>query len=186
MTDDQSTSTVKPIPTEYAGHTFRSRLEARWATFFDYAQIPWSYEPEGYELPSGNYLPDFYLPTINGGCWFEVKGQRPNERECALAFELARSTHQDVFIAWGQLPASLDPCDGETHETFDIELFDDCGWDNLRRFCVCPRCGKPGLQFDGRGERVCRISDTDSITWHDERFMAAHYFARSYSFWNPK
>lgn len=53
---------IKPIETEYSGVRFRSRLEARWAVFFDALGISWEYEPEGFELPSGRrYLPDFRL-----------------------------------------------------------------------------------------------------------------------------
>lgn len=62
----------QPIPTRYAGCHFRSRLEARWAVFFDALDIPWEYEHEGYEYEGWRYLPDFYLPTI--GCYVEVKG----------------------------------------------------------------------------------------------------------------
>jgi len=36
--------TITAIPTEYAGCTFRSRLEARWAVFFDAMRIEWQYE----------------------------------------------------------------------------------------------------------------------------------------------
>ena len=39
-----------PVETLYAGHRFRSRLEARWAVFFDCLGIVWEYEPEGYAL----------------------------------------------------------------------------------------------------------------------------------------
>lgn len=56
---------IKPIETEYKGYRFRSRLEARWAVFFDALGIKWEYEPEGFELPSGKrYLPDFRVK-----CW---------------------------------------------------------------------------------------------------------------------
>jgi hypothetical protein len=34
-----------PIVTEYAGARFRSRLEARWAAFFDLCGWRWEYEP---------------------------------------------------------------------------------------------------------------------------------------------
>ena len=51
---------IKPIETFYKGYRFRSRLEARWAVFFDSLGIEWEYEPEGFQLPSGAcYLPDF-------------------------------------------------------------------------------------------------------------------------------
>lgn len=51
---------IKAIETVYNGYRFRSRLEARWAVFFDAAGIKYEYEPEGFELPDGTrYLPDF-------------------------------------------------------------------------------------------------------------------------------
>lgn len=64
---------IKAIETRYNGYLFRSRLEARWAVFFDYAGIKYEYEPEGYELEDGTrYLPDFYLPELD--MHVEVKG----------------------------------------------------------------------------------------------------------------
>lgn len=64
---------MKTIPTEYKGYHFRSRTEAKWAVFFDALNMPWVYEPEGFEFADGTkYLPDFYLPSI--GMWAEVKG----------------------------------------------------------------------------------------------------------------
>jgi len=63
---------IKPIETHYNGHRFRSRLEARWAVFFDSLGIEWEYEREGYDLGSlGYYLPDFWFPKQN--VWGEVK-----------------------------------------------------------------------------------------------------------------
>lgn len=55
---------ITPIETKYAGCLFRSRLEARWAVYFDTLGIHWEYEMEGYQLPSGWYLPDFWLPQV--------------------------------------------------------------------------------------------------------------------------
>jgi len=62
---------VQAIETFYKGYRFRSRLEARWAVFFETLGMKWQYEVEGFELPSGRYLPDFYLPDYK--CYFEVK-----------------------------------------------------------------------------------------------------------------
>lgn len=57
---------IKAIETKYKGYNFRSRLEARWAVFFDAAGIKYEYEPEGYENEiGGRYLPDFYLPDFD-------------------------------------------------------------------------------------------------------------------------
>jgi hypothetical protein len=48
---------IKAIPTIYEGVRFRSRLEARWAAFFDLAGWPWEYEPFDLE----GWCPDFRL-----------------------------------------------------------------------------------------------------------------------------
>lgn len=66
-------TTIQAIETRYAGCRFRSRLEARWCVFFQTLGIKWEYEPQGFELPSGEaYLPDFHLPELD--LWVEVKG----------------------------------------------------------------------------------------------------------------
>jgi len=76
--DFDTTSQIKPIETQYKGYRFRSRLEARWAVFFDELEIKWEYESEGFECriyenkPPIKYLPDFYLPSTE--TWVEVKG----------------------------------------------------------------------------------------------------------------
>ncbi len=48
---------IKAIPTTYNGTRFRSRLEARWAAFFDLCDWRWSYEPQDFN----GYIPDFSL-----------------------------------------------------------------------------------------------------------------------------
>lgn len=65
-------TTIKAIETRYAGCRFRSRLEARWAVFFDQVGISWQYEPQGFVVDGRAYLPDFLLPDC--GTWVEVKG----------------------------------------------------------------------------------------------------------------
>jgi hypothetical protein len=82
-------SELRAIQTEYKGYRFRSRLEARWAVFFDTLGVKWEYEPEGYDLGNGvYYLPDFLLHdvTVNHGLfqrhcdiYVEVKGVMTDE-----------------------------------------------------------------------------------------------------------
>lgn len=62
---------IQSIDTEYDGHKFRSRLEARWAVFFNEFGIKYEYEPKGFEYKGERYLPDFWLPEQH--VWFEVK-----------------------------------------------------------------------------------------------------------------
>lgn len=72
--------TIKAIETEYNGYRFRSRLEARWAVFFDAMGIEYQYEPEGFDLGDGYYyLPDFYMPEHD--VWVEIKGKALTEEE---------------------------------------------------------------------------------------------------------
>ena len=47
----------KGIPTAYAGQSFRSRLEARWAATFDLLNWQWTYEP----FDGDGYVPDFLI-----------------------------------------------------------------------------------------------------------------------------
>lgn len=63
---------IKAIQTWYKGFRFRSRLEARWAVFFDALDIRWEYESQGYVVDGRPYLPDFRLTEC--GTWVEVKG----------------------------------------------------------------------------------------------------------------
>lgn len=57
------------MPTEYAGVMFRSRLEAKWAAFFDLAKWSWTYEP--FDL--AGYIPDFIVETSRKPLLVEVK-----------------------------------------------------------------------------------------------------------------
>ena len=89
--------TIKAIETEYNGYRFRSRLEARWAVFFDAAGIEYQYEPEGFELRDGTkYLPDFYLPWFK--CYVEIKPKsidQSDERQAKKKLESLFQEHGD-------------------------------------------------------------------------------------------
>jgi hypothetical protein len=89
---------IKAIETRYKGYNFRSRLEARWAVFFDALGIEWEYEPEGFELPDGTrYLPDFWLKRE---CvWVEIKGQAPTHTEKNACFLLAQESRPVLLLS---------------------------------------------------------------------------------------
>lgn len=57
---------IKAYPTKYNGVQFRSRLEARWAVFFDLAGWKWEYEP----LDLKGWSPDFRItiPCTHSEC----------------------------------------------------------------------------------------------------------------------
>ena len=95
---------LKAIPTKHEGYRFRSRLEARWAVFFDALELPWDYELQGYDLnEAGWYLPDFVL----GSSFIEVKPRRAiKPAEHVKASALADASGQFVLILCGD---PLDP-----------------------------------------------------------------------------
>lgn len=75
------------IETRYKGYRFRSRLEARWAVFFDALGLTWDYEIEGFDLgPAGWYLPDFKVYGDREPVWVEVKPTRQSNTSKMEAF----------------------------------------------------------------------------------------------------
>lgn len=125
---------IKPIETWYNGYKFRSRLEARWAVFFDAMGWRYQYEPEGFVLPSGAwYLPDFYLPDFD--CWFEIKGQYPTLDERSVADQLSESFN--YYILYG-------PCAEGEHGAYwrDVDPSENTlmDYDGPMTFAACRRC----------------------------------------------
>ena len=103
---------MKAIETFYKGYRFRSRLEARWAVFFDACGVKWEYEPEGFDLGDGlYYLPDFLLHDVytchgNTGdnlchysnLWVEVKGVL-TEQDAKKILRFANVSDEEVFCS---------------------------------------------------------------------------------------
>ena len=59
-------TTVHALPCDYAGAHMRSRLEARWAKFFDRLGTPWKYELQRYTMEGQHaYTPDFHLADLS-------------------------------------------------------------------------------------------------------------------------
>ena len=117
-------SALKAIDTPYQGHLFRSRLEARWAVFFDALGLEWEYESEGYDLDGIWYLPDFKVKTPQGSdIWIEVKPADVIKDPKFSAFEAAVQKATDdwarVYLVSGS-PLQMLKRDSTVH---------------------CPRCG---------------------------------------------
>lgn len=105
---------IQSIFTNYAGYTFKSRLEARWAVFFDHMKLDYMYEPVCMFLPAAscNYSPDFFVPHLQlaGGrdvaVWIEIKGPSPISEELKKASELCGQTETDVYMFFGDIGTS--------------------------------------------------------------------------------
>ena len=122
-------SQIKAIQTEYKGYKFRSRLEARWAVFFDAMGIQWEYEPEGYTLEDGTlYLPDFWL-NINRrmfpgeeknrpGCFAEIKGFMTD----VDAHKIILFSKKYPIMVLGNIPNSVDEWTEKYYITQDLNV----------------------------------------------------------------
>jgi hypothetical protein len=97
---------IKPIPTFYNGWKFRSRLEARWAVFFDALEIKWIYEPESFDLSDvyndngkSFYIPDFFLPKQD--MFVECKPTIFKQNEMRKCLALHKITGKNILLLSG-------------------------------------------------------------------------------------
>lgn len=99
----------RAIETVYNGYRFRSRLEARWAVFFDRANIRYEYEPEGFEVKYSDdtyrYLPDFYFPDwdIYGEVKPSLEKLKEDEEKLAAMIDYGGPMAKGLLIL-GQIP----------------------------------------------------------------------------------
>jgi hypothetical protein len=119
--------TIRAIETHYAGYRMRSRLEARWAVFFDALAIPWQYELEGFHVGENCYLPDFWLPRLQ--LWAEVKPDleavKKNE---ALYAAFVRSINQPLLLLVGTPDLTTYSLMRPARRGVSIGKFDFCRW----------------------------------------------------------
>ena len=180
---------IHPIPTTYRGVTFRSRLEARWAVFFDALGIEWHYEHEGYQLPSGWYLPDFWLPSVHNGSHVEIKptDDGHGSLEHLRCGHLAIATGRDVFMIHGEVSHNGGASPGYSAYWFGSGDADPGYTDLGYLWCICEKCNRIDLAFEGRGERVCgaRCYPDRDKGYSDShpRLLAAYEAARTARFW---
>ena len=129
---------MKAIQTRYNGYLFRSRLEARWAVFFNTLGLKWEYEPEGFDLGDGvYYLPDFRVTSPQGLIsWYEVKRKGHPPCEKMAKFKALHCAQAEVFgddQDW-QNTYNFQTLIGDPTDVFLSE-------DRLSRRNVCCRCG---------------------------------------------
>ena len=193
---------LRAIETSYAGCHFRSRIEARWAVFFDRLGIEWEHESQGYrsafevgpETRRINYLPDFHLPKLD--LYIEVKPAMPDHVDpegvkrwqhfagtVAMDWERGRTA---MFCGPIPNPDTVD-CYGppRAHEWYEQTVVMLGDWHAA--WCVCPAGLHYDIQFQARGGRIhcgCpRIQDDRAyLTGNDPRILAAYRAARSARF----
>lgn len=154
-----SNGEIAAIPTVYKGIKFKSRVEARWAVFFDLCGLRWEYEKEKLDTGYQVYIPDFHVfgRDVYGGTTktlVEIKGKAPSEAEVSKLQNVSRA---DAFILVG--PPSTSQC---------VCLFDD-GAGRARTdgyIRQCPFCGR--ISF-------CRKGDSGICYCERSKSFAAYY-----------
>ena len=139
---------IKPIETHYNGYRFRSRLEARWAIFFDKAGISYEYELEGFELRDyGYYLPDFWLPKFK--CWVEIKPEYDDD-ETQKVMRCFADTIAPIILFRGTPSLSWNGT------IYCLDLTDSSGgsYENKIGFAFCHICKVATLSFSDNDRRL--------------------------------
>lgn len=189
---------LTPIETTYANYRFRSRLEARWAVFFDRLGIPWEYEIEGFDLSgvpqqqmpllgkANWYLPDFWLPTQ--GSWVEVKPDQPTPVESERVQRLAIAAKREVVIVVGQPwvvaeGGSFESGGYDGKNSGYLYFADGQGCDSSYLLTACPFCGRVDWCFDGWAGRLgCKCPNEKKGVGDFARVQRAYLAARKARF----
>lgn len=117
---------TQAIETYYKNTRFRSRLEAKWALFFDELGIIWDYEPQGFESRGVRYLPDFYMPELD--LFFECKPYAPSKSDFNKSAVGVEASGKTLILSWGY-PAV--PIDDRLFNMVDIFNFIQYGTNEL-------------------------------------------------------
>lgn len=167
---------IKPIETKYKGYRFRSRLEARWAVFFDTLRLEWEYEKEGYNLGDlGFYLPDFWISNLydrygRKGMFAEVKGEEATDLEIQKLARLTIGKSYAAMLQGGMKPFNLMDTDNE---------FLEVGWqdgavtiDNPMVFMKCYSCGAVKYEFPENNYCICDLCAAPADDEHPDIIRA--------------
>jgi hypothetical protein len=117
---------IAAIPTEYRGRQYRSRLEARWAAFFDLCSWDYEYEP----IDLGIWSPDFLIHGARLPLLVEVKPISRYDRQVTAKMEKGAERYGeacelvllglDLSSVWlGQLLSKA--LTGDDHDEYDFE-----------------------------------------------------------------
>lgn len=132
-------SPIKAIETVYSGCCFRSRLEARFAIYFEKMGYRYEYEKEGYQLGDLCYLPDFYLPNYRilvdrdgnllrtESLWVEIKAEAPSDAEMEKMRRLVNLTNTEGLICCGTPGVDADVIHlipGDSNAFWHLHFFD--------------------------------------------------------------
>lgn len=120
-------------PTTYSAVEFRSRLEARWAAFFDLCRWCWDYEP----IDLQGWSPDFLIHTPMCKVLVEVKPVDVDQRKTDPAFQkaVAHWQHSPVLLLGLEPKMNAHVCG--VGLLLDPPADAAFAWDDLHQFFCC-------------------------------------------------
>lgn len=154
---------MKSIDTYYNGNYFRSRLEARWAVFFDLIGVKYTYEPNGFKNENGEYyLPDFHLHNVilrNGnhsidGIYLELKPKSYDDSTIKQAEWFTK-----VLVLFKGNPDNGVWLSGLGEYNVDNYQLTP-HWDDCMAFWKCSECGQVKVEFQEGNYDYCPICDS--------------------------
>lgn len=161
---------MKAIETTYANCRFRSRLEAKWAAFFDALNWTWTYEP----FDADGYIPDFLIDG-DAPLLVEVKPAVTEAQYRAPIGKIVNGLRghwdEDVLIV-GAAPAAVitphSPAAGMLGQHFGPELREEHGFEEWQfepgEWHRCLKCGRIAVHHAIQifNSRPCGCYDGDS------------------------
>lgn len=154
--------------TVYNGYRFRSKLEAKWAVFFDKLNVPYQYEPEAFRCSDGSqYTPDFYLPEsflrshTRKGLYLEIK---------PLGFSRHFSSENQAYARRISTALQTSNLCLFTGEPYDLAFgpWNDSNeqlcpeYDNYMVLMYCDECGSLKADFNEGQYRYCPNCEADT------------------------
>lgn len=184
---------IKAIPTEYKGITFRSRLEARWAVFFDALGLDYQYETTTIGVyvsalsGTTRYSPDFWLPQLD--CWIEIKPPLDSndeqesdilDHEYQKVLQLVMETRKKAYLFFSEIGVLDDRTEGA------YVIFPNLAGNSYQRWCECPKCGQLGITYKGIVNQLdCKCFDEKGRAIYGDkspRLLKAYAYAQRYAF----
>lgn len=169
MKDDKyATAAIRAIPTIYRDVQYRSRLEARWAAFFDLIDWPARYEA----IDLAGYIPDFIVTFPRGPMLIEVKPAMAPDELLRRQDGILGSSWEHEAILVGSWPFLRQR--GSWDEDVQLGIFvremwsmdeqqaDDAHrWADAAMLVTCRTCGQFSLSAESASYecRVCGVND---------------------------
>jgi hypothetical protein len=166
---------MKAINTYYNGNYFRSRLEARWAVFFDLIGVKYTYEATGFKNEKGEYyLPDFHLHNVflrRGD--IDIKEYGINVKAAdGIYLEIKPLSFTECTIKqaeWFTKPLVLfkdNPIKGIWIGQYDNDNYQLTPyWDDYMAFWKCHNCGQVKVEFLEGNYDYCPVCKSEGCDY---------------------